>query len=442
MSSTPASQTSIAERFATARPGWTLAASTDVALPYWRVRTRVRVMAHKRLGPIEEYTLRAISEGITRPQDIGEFLGLGEPLLRATTVGLLSGELLRWAGKTLALTRSGQDVLKECVVIKAEVRTVDIEWDGLLRRPVAPLSATLEPRTVRDRGIREIPPSPTNAPDAEEMRSQIARIEALLRQLADRRAETFDLLDIGGIERRFRMFRGATALVYEREGSKDVQVSLVIDGRISDEHEQAFATAGLARRLGIGDNGLRSERRAVSRVSKAAEVMGARALPANDHDDPLQIALASSTQRLLIIGRELREAVVNEAFCDALQARLNAGAAVTLAWIGRARDSDAYDGSLLKRLREMAAKSPALTLGTTRSGPGALVSDDRIAVLTSHDYLGHHGGPARDLHDARGVLITDAASVNAVAEILSKAVTALKDPAPPKRKTRLGSPGR
>jgi hypothetical protein len=421
-------QGNVAERFASSRPGWTLAACTDVALPYWRVRARIRLMAHKRLGAIEEYTLRSISAGIVDPEDVGEFLGLGEALLRATTVGLLSSELLRWHGKHLALTGSGKEVLEECAVIKAEVRTVDIEWDGLLRRPVAPLSAFLEPRNVRARGIREIPPSPSAGPDAEEMRAHLRGIEALLRQLADRRADTFDLLDIGGIERRVRVFRPASALVYERDSARDVQVSLVVDGRISAEHEQAFATAGLARRLGVGPRGLASERRSINRVAKAAAVKRSRALPPHGHADPLAIALTTSAERLIIIGRELREAVVDDRFLEALDNRLNAGVAVTLAWRGRARDTDGYDASALKKLQELSAEKPGLRLGTTRTGPGALLSDARLAVVTSHDYLGHHGGPARDLHDARGVLVTDAPSVNAIAEILTATIAPLKDP--------------
>ncbi|HUA74601.1 MAG TPA: hypothetical protein VL988_07570 [Solirubrobacteraceae bacterium] len=417
----------VARRFADARAGWTLAAATNVALPYWRIRTRVRVLARKRIGAIDEYVLRTIRAGISNRADIGAFLGLGDQLMEATTVGLLEGELVAWRGNDLALTHSGTELLRECVLIKSEVRTVEIEWDGLLRRPVAPLSGSLEPRDIRALGIREIPPSPSTAPTAEEMRDQLGTIEELLRQLADRRAEMFDLLDIGGIERRFRMFRPATALVYEREGATDVQVSLVVDGRISDEHEQAFARAGLARRLGVGDKGLPSDRRAIDRLLKANEVTGTRALAPYEHSDPMQIALAHSERRLLIIGRELRTAVVGEQFLEAIEACLQRGVQVTLAWISKTRDPDGCDTVLLDSLRELADKHPGLTVGTVNSGPCALVSDDRIVVLTSYDYLGRRGGQARNLHDARGVLVTGAADADALVSALSGSIRPLRE---------------
>ncbi len=426
MSSPDGTQGTVAERFSAARPGWTLAACTEVALPYWRVRTRVRLMAHKRLGPIEEYALRAISAGIVNAEQVGEFLGLGEALCDATIVALLSRELLRWQGEELELTNSGNEVLTDCTVIRAEVRTVEIEWDGLLRRPVAALSAFLEPRNVRARGVREIPPSPSTGPDAEEMRSHLREIETLLRQLADGRGDEFDLLDIGGIERRFRMFRPAYALVYERDGAKDIQVGLVVDGRISSEHEQAFATAGLPGRLGVGSKGLKSERRAIARVMKAASVKPNRELTPHAHADPLQVALSASGERLIIIGRELREAVLDDAFLDVIDDLLGKGVTVTLAWQGRARANNAYDQSAIKALRDLEGEGRDLTLGAARGGPNALISDGRLAVLTSHDYLGHRGGEARDLHDERGVLITDAAAVNALATHLLAGITPLK----------------
>ena len=424
----------VAERFADARAGWTLASTTSVALPYWRIRTRVRVLAHKRLGAIDEYVLRAVKAGITRPADIGAFLGLGDQLMQAMAAGLLESELVRWQDGALALTQSGTELLRECILIKSEVRTVDIEWDGLLRRPVAPLSATLEPRDIRALGIREIPPSPSTAPDAEEMRRQLGTIEGLLRQLADRRAETFDLLDIGGIERRFRIFRPATALVYEREGAVDIQISLVVDGRISDEHEQAFARAGLARRLGVGPKGLPSHRRAIDRLLKANDVDHARALAPHEHPEPLRIALTHSERRLLIIGRELRAAAMDDKFLEAIETRLQRGVAVTLAWMGKTRDLDGYDPALLRSLQALATKHPELTVGTVRSGPGALVSDDRLVVLTSHDYLGHCGGQARNLHDARGVLVTVPAAADALASALSAAVEPLGQKPKPRRR--------
>jgi hypothetical protein len=430
-----------AAHFALSRPGWSLAAATDVALPYWRVWTRLRVLSHKPLGAIDEYVLRTVDAGVDDPADIALFLGLEDVLTRAAVVGLLERDALGMrAGSRVALTGLGTELMRESALITPEVRTVEVEWDGLLRRPVAPLALWLEPRDLRRAGVREIPPSPVTPPSTEEMRSGIRKIEVLLRQVADRRAGTVDLLDVGGIDRRKRLFRPATALVFEREGGTEIQVGLVVDGRISADHEEAFARAGLARKLGVDpQRGLRSSRRYIARTLKEAETEDdGRPLAPHEHADALELALRRAVQRIVIVGRELRRAVVDDDFVEHLEARLAQDVQVTLGWSARARESDVVDPLVLRDLKQLAARHPGLSLTTSSSDGGALIMDDRVAVLTSYDYLGNRGGAARDLHDERGLLYTASHQVDAIASAVSARLTPFQE-RPPRRRRPNGA---
>ena len=75
-----------AREWAESRKGWELVSYRLIGLPYWRVRTRLRVLDRKEVGPIDEYLLRSIGLGVDHAEDLGELLGLDGPALDAHLV--------------------------------------------------------------------------------------------------------------------------------------------------------------------------------------------------------------------------------------------------------------------------------------------------------------------------------------------------------------------
>jgi hypothetical protein len=59
------------------RPDFTMLSCVPVALPYWRLRVRVEVLAQRRISPLEEFVMRASREADEDVPRAVEFRGGG-----------------------------------------------------------------------------------------------------------------------------------------------------------------------------------------------------------------------------------------------------------------------------------------------------------------------------------------------------------------------------
>lgn len=406
-----------AREWAESRKGWELVSYRLIGLPYWRVRTRLRVLERKTVGPIDEYLLRSISLGIDQPEDLGALLGLDEPVLDARLVELLTLEAIARKPGGLELTQTGRDLVAETGRVTSEIRTVDLDWDGLLRRPAAPLEGWTEPRELRRAGLREVQPSPARGPDLPEMRVNRDRIEAMLRQLTQEK-DTFDLLDIGGIDRRHRIYRPAVALAFRSESGPDTQIAIAIDGRLSEEHEEAFARAGLAKRFGVEDRGLPSFKRQLGDVLQEVLESGQPLAP-HQHRDVLDIALEKSAKRLLIWTPSVHAATFNRGRLGQLQALLERGVDVRIVVLSLNMQKLPLGPGTENSLRDLVAEHGNLTLGVVRRlGPSVLISDQQVLAAGGYDWLGQTGDVLPTLRDMSGRIVTDATLIDAIWERL------------------------
>jgi len=452
----------VARRFGV-RPGYDLVSYGEVGLPFYRIAITAHVLEHKEIGPFAEYSLRAIDAGLGEPDEIGKLLGLDAPVVDATLGELLHNDELMFARSpdkdqpTLMLTSKGRTTLSTATAIVPEQAVIEIDFDGLLRRPVPYIDRWLAPIELEKHGIREIPPSPTRPPELKDI--DITAVEKLIRILGDRREAKRDLLTFKALERR-RRFRPAVALIYQGEDPLDVQVAFAIDGVLSPEHEEAFARSRFKRTL-IGGGGiepaqtliegllgeavmqqLNIERwhqlrdqvaaaslrievppsmdeedrtvpppdRIVADAKQELAAMVVRPLETYDHPDLLKDALARSQDRLLIISPWIRGAVVDESFITTLEARLTEGVDVLIGWGMKAseqRDHD-IDPTVLTQFHRLGERFKRTfyfkRLGNTHAK--VLISDRRFMIVTSFNWLSFRGDPKRTFRDERGMYIT------------------------------------
>lgn len=242
----------IARRYRS-RPGFRLADYAEVGLPVYRLTIQGFVLARKPISPIEEFILKAIDVGLGSVKEIGDFLGLETQIVEdglATLVQNDDAYLMAGAGErfqTLALTQKGRQTLARAQTIFPEERTLQVNFDGLTRKPIASswFSKGVE---LRQEGIREISPH-RSRPDVGELK--LNEVEKVIRQTLGEIESGRTLLAIKGIERRDLFFQKAVALVYTAVEGDDVQVGFAVDGRISPDHEAAFAKADGPRKSGI-----------------------------------------------------------------------------------------------------------------------------------------------------------------------------------------------
>lgn len=245
------------------REGFDLVSCREVGLPIYRVTVQAITQVKKKIPPIEEFVLKAINSGLTSELEIGQFLGLEPLITRDAMINLRmsedidlivpeGGQLQEWT-----LTKRGQGTLREAKSIVPEERTFTVNFDGLLRHVKwygRFESRLLRKRDLRNRDILEIPPSKYKLPQLSDLK--IADVDEVIRKIEIaskvKREQERDLLALKAIERRpDSFFLPAQALVYKSRSGHDLQVAFVVDGRLDNDYEAAFARANGVKKLRI-----------------------------------------------------------------------------------------------------------------------------------------------------------------------------------------------
>src|SRR5262249_169732 len=128
-----------------------------------------------------------------------------------------------------------------------------LHFDGLVRNiHLFRIPELWHPREIRDLGITEIPSSPARKPDVNDLK--LPELQHVIRSAAGEGRR--ELLAIRGIEKAVRLFRRAVALLYQSQyDPEEFRLGFAIDGKLSEEHEQAFAAARGLQKLGMPDSG-------------------------------------------------------------------------------------------------------------------------------------------------------------------------------------------
>lgn len=236
------------------RVGFDLVCDREVGLPVYRMTIEALTQVQKPIPPIEEYVLKAIHIGLAGEEEIAGFLGLELAIAQEAMVNLRMSEdidLVASEGETIQewkLTKKGKKTLEEARILVPEERTFEIHYDGLLRRPrwYGELGRYFQnPQNPRKSNLIEIEPAVKKPPELDDLK--LKDIDEIVREIEtskNRNPQTSqkrDLLSLKALDRRQMCFQSATALVYKAKDSQNIQIGLVIDNRISPEHEQALA---------------------------------------------------------------------------------------------------------------------------------------------------------------------------------------------------------
>jgi hypothetical protein len=289
-----------ARHLASARTGYQLVSYREVALPLFKVDLELLVLEKKDLPPIQEYTLRAVAEGLNHTAHIAGLLGIDEALVRTSAATLLSSDNLVLTGGSdgdrthrLKLTEKGRDAASKAQQVQAVEVHLPVWVDGLTRRVI---SVTARGRQwfpasqASTRGLVEIAPSPRKRPGLKDI--PLEAVNNVIRAESAGRRGRREVIDITGLGKARRFAREAVALAYEAPG-EPLQISLAVDGEISEEHDAAFARARE-----------RSARKLTPEQWRDAREVADSALPAQLLD---KAAEASESERIEDERIELRE---------------------------------------------------------------------------------------------------------------------------------------
>lgn len=237
-----------ARHLAGARSGYQLVSYREIALPLFKVELELLILEKKQLPPIEEYVLRAVSQGLTDTADIAGLLGIEESIVRTTTAALLSTDNLKLGGgpdgdraHRLKLTSKGCDTATEAALVQAVEMTLPVWIDGLTRKVISVRgrgSLWFPASGASRRGLVEIGPYPRKRPGLEDIPLELVN-EVIRAETAGRRARR-EVIGITGIGKARRYAREGVALAYEAPG-EELVITIAVDGEASEEHDAVFS---------------------------------------------------------------------------------------------------------------------------------------------------------------------------------------------------------
>lgn len=441
------------------RHGYRIVDFEEVGLPLYRIRAIVLTLETKAFSAIEEFVLRSVEADLTDPQEIAAFLGLNVSVVEATASSLLREDAVRvHSDGTLSLTEKSKGVLRGEKLKVPREQAIIFWFDGLTRQPINP-PPSLEPRFLKERGIREIRPFPPNRPNADEVDAK--QLQRVLLEGRSKKEQAPDILQVQSIEKAYMYFVPATALIYRSDTKSEIQVAFAIDGRLAKDHEAAFASSDGPQRTGIASSILKATPEkdqsglrlpigplrgpltaAIQRREDAAEKFRAKfATPnsdANDasspgvemvsvyeHPDLLRDALQNCRERLIIISPWITPAVVDKAFLESLRKLLRSGVKV---YIGYGLGDDRSFEKLESELTQLAASSRNFTfsrLGDTHAK--ILIKDKEYLVTTSFNWLSFRGDPKRPFREEWGMKVSIAQQVEIAADKFVRRIASAGD---------------
>lgn len=464
----------VIERYAHARPGRTLLYWEDVALPLFRVTVDAVVQQRKPIRPIEEFVLRAVEAGVDTIDELADFLGLERPLIEEAVRSQWHADNLDY-GPTpddptarLRLSNAGVRVLRELRLLTPERMELTVDFDRLTWKPRRlPLAGVLKPADLKDLGYREIPAKNRNRPELADI--SVDELTRLFRESGLRYLSTMDILSVRFIARVERIYDPAVMLVYGSPTmDQPLEVTFAIDGRLSEEHEQAFAEIGGAARLNlrlvepaaqsdllldeqlralmvpretverlqerivlleseqaettsqrssVGDGtgplepapDIAAEQRAEELRRLKAELAEMKVRPVSVYEHPLllQQALTETRRRLLIISPWIRANVVTSNFVTNLERLCRRGVRIHIGYgIDDKPATAPRDRDAERALERLSRQYDNFVFRRLGNTHAKVLIWDDNWVTTSFNWLSFVGDPDRTFRQEEGVLVT------------------------------------
>jgi hypothetical protein len=389
------------------KPGYKLVDFGEVGLPVYRIYVSALMQIEQSLPPITEFILKAIKGGVTSENDISALLGLSNDvtincLAALLSNGLIASSVISEHESNLSLSPEGMSALLTCSTHKSKGEKYSFLMDGLTRGARAFAFESLwRPKDLENAGVPAIPFLPSKPPQVEDIKlpelNNYLKNEEIGR--GNRKLKILKVLDI---ERRERLYARSLALAFKPTGHGKPFITFVLDGRISELHEQAFLEKGGLERCeifsdiknfahtlsadvervkfefkSVADQGRKKRKPIISKAGilslskgdetpskelsvetdtdkeggKSSSEPDIEYLHVYDHPEKLRDALENAQQRILIISPWIRRKIVDSNFVVQLREALERKVTVSIGY-GLGEDKEAYQRDI-EALRDL-----------------------------------------------------------------------------------------
>jgi hypothetical protein len=235
------------------RDGFTLVDYAEIGLPVFRLTIEALTTSRRAIPTIQEFVMRALALGVNHEDEVARMLGLGLDIVQGAINVLVSdGLVVRQAAppnESFRLSESGERRLADERLEELKEEMLVIDYDGIRRLPIRLAGASvLRASELKSYGAIEIRPYPAEPPPISEL-----AIPEVTRVIRRQGGEDFrrTVLALKRVVRRNNVFREAVALVFAADRGSEIQIAFAVDGKLSEQHERAFAEHGGPKKMGL-----------------------------------------------------------------------------------------------------------------------------------------------------------------------------------------------
>jgi hypothetical protein len=231
--------------------GYKLADYRAVALPYYIIYLDAVLVERRSLSAVTEYLLRCISIGLTKEEDIRQFLGVRQRFFARVIAGLVEQSFIsKQSDGGLDLLAKGKHALANCYESVPLEKEIPVAWDLLQRRPAGYLDSIIREADAKRDGLLLIRAKPMRAPLISEIPLHAVQSSWASRQRGVDMAPS-EVIKLRQAKRRLLRYRPAIGLIYVPERGSEVRVRFAINGKIDELVSQGFAEQDGSRHMGI-----------------------------------------------------------------------------------------------------------------------------------------------------------------------------------------------
>ncbi len=411
-------------QFSNKRPGLRLVSVEPAALPVTFVSTTVLAQEKKPLPLLDEFVVRSIAKGFASTPEIAALLGVDEKLVASTFADLAAAGALQYQQSTKMgrLTPTGIELSRDLAAVTPVERTFKVHLDRTTWKVADyPRTDLVKKALAVDEGRMLLPAKSTK---------QIAADDISPRELNrilgsdDRRSSSMEVLRVLRAKASEYWYLRCWILVYATgHGSASPEISVVIDGASSADHDIAIEEAGGSRIFDLQIEPSESEHlpplpddllealtvftETSIEQATAQDVEGVvvRSLDMYEHRLVLQEALSTSRKRLLLVSPWIKSAVVNTRFLASLEGAARRGVEVDIVH-GFGPSDDGSDQLALRQLKNLHDRFPSKIRVHRHPNTHAkvLIFDD-VWIATSFNWLSFRGDADRTYRMEEGVLV-------------------------------------
>ena len=421
----PSSDLELRARFANARPGMSLIAVENMAIPVTVVGTHVVALQKKALPLVQEFVLRATGVGVDTVEQLASLYGVDSSLILDAVSEQSGLGFLKYSDRNgkLSLTPSGTEMSRDMesvqpVQIELPVAFDRVTW-GVANYRRHDLLSKAE---IVKRAFVKVPAVSTRRISGEDV--SVEAVNGLLRR-GTRSQRQLQVLNVRRLSPTTHRYLPAKLLVFAGgTRGKELSLSAVVDDEPSTAHDLALASMGGAAslRLSLERSAPRpklsdelEQLRIAGDASDAPEnVIGkeqVRAVSMLEHRAILQHALSTADSRILLVSPWIRSAVVDDDFIRLLELRLQRGVRVRIGY-GYGKNDNGTDHEALKLLGELKRRYKSrLSVSRLPDTHAKILIFDDVWISTSFNWLSFQGDAERTYRMEEGTLVRIPAQV-------------------------------